>query len=53
MFASNHHRSRGQSRGKKLWSNSGVLKCIRDLNHAPDVSAKKKKEREMSTRLDK
>jgi len=49
MFASNHHRSRKQSHGKKLWSNSGALKCIRDLNHALDVSAKEKKE--MSTRF--
>jgi hypothetical protein len=50
MFASNCHHSHRQSHGKKLWSNSGFLKCNQDLNHALDISAKEKK-KEMSTRF--
>jgi hypothetical protein len=49
MFASNHHQSHKQSHGKKLWSNSGSLKCNQDLNHALDISTKEKKI--MSTRF--
>jgi hypothetical protein len=43
MFVSNCHQSHKQSHGKKLLSNSGFLKCNRDLNHALDNSAKEKK----------
>jgi hypothetical protein len=49
MFASNPRQSHKQSHGKKLWSNSGSLKCNQDSNHALDISTKEKKE--MSTRF--
>jgi len=43
MFVSNRHQSHKQSHGKKLWSNSGSLKCNQDLNHALGISTKEKK----------
>jgi hypothetical protein len=43
MFASNRHHSHRQSHGKKLWLDSGALKCNQDLNRALDSSAKEKK----------
>jgi hypothetical protein len=45
MFASSHHHSHRQSHEKKLWSNSGSLKCNQDLNHALDISAKEEKKK--------
>jgi hypothetical protein len=43
MFFSDRHQSHKQSHGKKLWSNSGFLKCNQDLNHALGISTKEKK----------
>jgi hypothetical protein len=51
MFVSNRHQSHKQSHEKKLWSNSGSLKCNQDLNHAPGISTKEKKRKEMSTKF--